>query len=92
MKYSTAIIPVFAVTSLAASIETRQSKKLPWKEPENLLECVGYAFNEDICGTAEFCNLISDPETTPDENPQGWKSAQECLDAHEAKPSKQKCT
>lgn len=92
MKYSTAIIPVFAVASLAASIETRQSKKLPWTEPTDCLACGGYFVDEHTCGTALFCNEFPHPGIKACDNPQGWKSPQECLDAHEAKPSEEKCT
>lgn len=92
MKYSTAIIPVFAVASLAASIETRQSKKLPWKEPIDPVLCGGYLTDEYICGTAFFCQEFLDRGIKACDNPQGWKSSQECLDAHEAKPSEEKCT
>lgn len=42
--------------------------------------------------TELFCNMINDPRREACENPQGWKSPQECLDAHEAKPSREKCT
>ncbi|KID95576.1 hypothetical protein MAJ_08435, partial [Metarhizium majus ARSEF 297] len=92
MKYSTAIIPVFAVASLAASIETRQSKKLPWKEETNGIDCGPRGISEYICGTKLFCDKINDPGLEACENPQGWKSPQQCLDAHEAKPSREKCT
>ncbi|KAM3506421.1 hypothetical protein MY11210_007571 [Beauveria gryllotalpidicola] len=101
MKYSTAFIPAFAVASLAASIETRQSKlpssvpsatkKLPWTEGAAPIDCGYRGIDEYICGTEQFCRMIDHPTMDPCENPQGWKSAQECLDGHEVKPSWDQC-
>ncbi|KID67845.1 hypothetical protein MBR_09154, partial [Metarhizium brunneum ARSEF 3297] len=91
MKYSTTLIPVFALASLAASIETRQSKKLPWKKGVNTIECGPWGIDEYLCGTELFCEMINYPRVEACENPQGWKTPQECFDAHEAKPSKEKC-
>lgn len=93
MKYSTATIPVCAVASLAASIETRQNKKLPWTQPVDVLDQCGRLapITEYWCGTEKFCNMINNPNMQACENPQGWKSPKQCLDAHEAKPSKEKC-
>ncbi|KAK8144288.1 hypothetical protein G3M48_006052 [Beauveria asiatica] len=102
MKYSTAFIPAFAVASLAASIETRQSKlpssvpsaakKLPWTEAPISTACGPWGVDEYTCGTEKFCQMLDHPRMEACQNPQGWKTAQECLDGHEAKPSRDQCS
>ncbi|KAM3451492.1 hypothetical protein MY3296_005308 [Beauveria thailandica] len=104
MKYSTAFIPAFAVASLAASNETRQSelpsdlpsatKKLRWTKAQGGFDdlCPSWGIDEYTCGTELFCELINHKDIKACENPQGWKTAQECLDAHEPKPSRDQCS
>ncbi|KID61215.1 Subtilisin-like protease 1 [Metarhizium brunneum] len=84
---------LIATNGLAGRLDpaiANKVKKLPWLSPEGYLvdrvtPCGSFYYSDANCGTARYCDSYDRGKpTTPKKG--FFKSAQECLDAHEPPP------